>query len=209
MKPNAYIIFTKIPEAGFVKTRLMPDYSDQEAATLQQRMLVQLINISEQIDDDCQVFLIYYAQDHATEKQFLAQLPEQIKVFSQTGETIGSKMSIAIQKVQKLGFQKVVLTGSDIPQLNGEIIKHAFEQLESSQLVIGPSLDGGYYLFGTNKLDPEPYLTADISWSTSSVYDSTLDLIKGSGVKFAVAKTLVDVDYSKDFDQVKEYLEAE
>lgn len=101
------------------------------------------------------LYLAY--SDEGDPSNLLAELPKSFSAFSQVGHTIGERMNHAIQFVRAKGYEKVILTGSDIPNLTTEIIISAFDQMK--EVVLGPSQDGGYYLVGcTRAIDLTPIL---------------------------------------------------
>lgn len=208
MNKNAYVIFTKVPEPGYVKTRLEPDLSAIEAAKIQAIMLTRLVKFSQQLAKKMTIFLAYQGHDRYQTQLFLAGLPSWIQAFPQDIGTLGLKMSHAIQKVQAQGYQNVILTGSDIPQLTAGMIERAGQALKQNDIVLGPTFDGGYYLFGTSGCDIDTFLNTDISWSTASVLEVTVQLLKDNNKRFWLMPTMLDVDFKTDVDQVAEFIKG-
>ncbi|MDA5386815.1 TIGR04282 family arsenosugar biosynthesis glycosyltransferase [Loigolactobacillus backii] len=208
MNKSAYIIFSKVPEPGYVKTRLEPDLTAIEAARIQSIMLARLVSLSQKLAKTMTIFLAYQGHDLTQTQLFLASLPDWIQVFPQDEGTLGLKMSHAIQRVQDQGYQKVILTGSDIPQLTVAMIESAAQALGQNDVVLGPTFDGGYYLFGTSGCDAAPFLNTDISWSTASVLEATVQLLQESNQQFQLMPTLLDVDFKADADQVAEFIKG-
>ena len=77
-------------------------------------------------------------------------------------------------------YTKVCLIGSDCLALTDTHITNAFKQLDAADVVIGPAIDGGYYLIGMKK--PQPQLFSKISWGSSTVLENTLQICGGSGL---------------------------
>ncbi|MFD1473002.1 TIGR04282 family arsenosugar biosynthesis glycosyltransferase [Companilactobacillus mishanensis] len=202
MSKNAYIIFSKIPEAGFVKTRMQPDLTPEDSSRIQSRMLTHIIELSESLEDLADVFLVYQAHDERIKNEFLSKVPTDIQTFPQVGEILGNKMSTAIKTVQRMGYDKVVLTGSDIPGLTADVVRSAFDGLTDHDVTLGPTFDGGYYLFGTNDHDSDEFLDADISWSTNSVLETTITLFKQAHKSCFLTDALLDVDFKRDLKQL-------
>ncbi|MDH5598954.1 MAG: TIGR04282 family arsenosugar biosynthesis glycosyltransferase, partial [Cyclobacteriaceae bacterium] len=118
----------------------------------------------------------------------------------QQGKDLGEKMYNAVSVGFELGYHKVCLAGSDIPDLNKEIIYAAFEALENNDVVLGPATDGGYYLIGCN----EGFLhlkeiTENMNWGTEEVLLETTNRIKKRNIKYHLLKELSDIDYISDF----------
>lgn len=204
---KAYIIFTKIPTPGFVKTRLIPDYSKQQAADIQNKMLRNILQMSQNLKD-IKIFFAYYSENELVTQMFLNQLPKNIHCFSQSTGSIGTKMSAAVEQVKELGFDQIILTGSDIPRLTSQIINDAFSKLNEQIVVIGPTSDGGYYLFGINsQIDQRKFLSVPIRWSTDTVFAATIAFIKKSNFSVATVASLSDVDFSNDWKREARYAE--
>lgn len=206
MIEDAYIIFSKIPEAGYVKTRLQPDLSAVEAANIQKLMLDKLIRVSKQVKNSTDIFFAYKGHDDAITADFLNSLPDWIHCFPQVEGSIGLKMSKAIESVQEQGYKRVILTGGDIPQLTPQYIEDAKKALLTHDVVLGPSYDGGYYMFGAGQLSVEEFLDADISWSTASVLDTTIKLLQDAGKTVQLLPKLLDVDFKADLDKNIEFI---
>ncbi|MFC6323650.1 TIGR04282 family arsenosugar biosynthesis glycosyltransferase [Companilactobacillus baiquanensis] len=206
MIEDAYIIFSKIPEAGYVKTRLQPDLSAVEAANIQKLMLDKLIRVSKQVKISTDIFFAYKGHDDAITADFLNNLPDWIHCFPQVEGSIGLKMSKAIEAVQEQGYKRVILTGGDIPQLTPQAIENAKAALLDHDVVLGPSYDGGYYMFGAGQLSVEEFLDADISWSTASVLDTTIKLLQDADKTVKLLPKLLDVDFKADLDKNIEFI---
>lgn len=197
MVKQAYIIFSKIPTAGFSKTRLSPTYSPEEAAKVQAILLQRLLTAALQLPK-IQIFLAYRAADTADCAPFLAQLPTAVTAFPQVDGSLGTAMAVALQQVHQLGYQRVVLTGSDIPGLTTSILQQAFDKLTAHSVVLGPSPDGGYYLIGSQQLDLTTILEADTAWSTDSVLTATQNRLEQRAITYAMLPTLGDIDTAAD-----------
>lgn len=104
-------------------------------------------------------------------------------------------MNHAMKHLFGKGYEKVVLTGSDIPNLNAEIVFDAFTQMQ--EVVLGPSPDGGYYLIGCyQEIDLTPIFETDIDWGESEVLNETLTRLPGIDV--TLLSPLQDIDYPID-----------
>ncbi len=93
-----------------------------------------------------------------------------------------------------MNFKRVVLIGSDIPDLSLEFIEEAFTSLQEKDAVIGPSLDGGYYLIGFKKETFSPRVFEGIRWSTESVFEKTLEVLEREGLTVHTLQPLRDID---------------
>ncbi|MBV7391625.1 TIGR04282 family arsenosugar biosynthesis glycosyltransferase [Enterococcus alishanensis] len=202
MNKKAYILFTRIPTVGKVKTRLAKTLGDQFATEVQAVMLEDLYQHFSDLSKSGIDLFIAYSDEQAPEA-FLKQLPPSSHSFLQSGKTIGERMWRAMNHVFALGYEKVILTGSDLPELSKELIEQAFKQLK--EVVIGPSKDGGYYLIGScRNVDLKPIFLSDLQWGRNSVLAETLLLLKNYQV--SQVEALQDIDEEKDLREVSRSL---
>lgn len=115
----------------------------------------------------------------------------------QAAGNLGERMEAAFQTAFNDGAQKVVIIGSDCPQLTPNILHQAFEALDQADFVIGPVPDGGYYLIGMNTLHPEVF--HNIAWSTESVRSSTIGIITAMDKTYTLLPMLLDIDEADDW----------
>lgn len=106
---------------------------------------------------------------------------------------LGHKMRMAFQRVfANEGVSRVVIVGTDIHDLTAHIVAEAFEGLRYNDLVIGPAVDGGYYLIGMNSNHPQ--LFADVDWGTNRVFEQTMFKASVEKLKMHVLQKLNDID---------------
>lgn len=189
------IIFTRYPEPGKTKTRLIPVLGAEGAATLQRRMTEQ--KLAEVIK--LQSFYPLSVEVHfAGGNQQLMQdwLGSDVIYRRQSEGDIGCRMAWAFHASFETGMNRVVLIGSDCPDLNYQLIAEAFKFLESHDLVLGPATDGGYYLIGLRRLIPE--LFTGITWSTAEVLQQTQSIAEQLELAVAYLPLLSDIDRPED-----------
>ena len=116
----------------------------------------------------------------------------------QSGSDLGERMAKAFKEVLKSNH-KVLIIGSDCPQLSMMTISTAYQQLDDHDYVIGPSMDGGYYLLGMKAMDVDVF--NDIAWSTDAVCSQTIEKIKSANRSYSLLKELSDVDHKEDWDK--------
>ena len=197
---KALAIFCKTPKKGFVKTRLAASVGDQKAI----EVYLDLLNITDEqtrsFSSSRHLFLASALEDSI--EKMRSTLREQ-DLFTdpktnfaiQQGEDLGQRMSAAFKKLLQ-NHQSVVLIGCDLPDLTSALISNAFDALQSNDLVIGPSCDGGYYLIGLNKETPD--LFKEISWSTEKVLNQTLEKAGRLSLKVQLLDQLRDIDTLED-----------
>jgi len=188
---NAIIIFVRNPEAGKVKTRLAATVGNEQALLIYKSLLQHTFDISKCLD--CIKF-IYYADE--IKSVDLWNNPGFEKKLQIEGD-LGSKMKQAFKEVFADGYQKVLIIGSDCLQLTTAIIQYAFLLLDKCDVVLGPASDGGYYLAGMKKNHPRMF--ENKSWSTSTVYSSTLADLAEDNISVASLSVLTDVDTEEDW----------
>jgi rSAM/selenodomain-associated transferase 1 len=116
----------------------------------------------------------------------------------QAGEDLGERMKNGFVEALSMNFKRVVLIGSDIPDLPLEFIEEAFTSLQEKDAVIGPALDGGYYLIGFKKETFSPRVFEGIHWSTESVFEKTLKVLQQEGLTVHTLQPLRDIDTVED-----------
>lgn len=195
---NRLIIFVKNEEVGKVKTRLAKSIGDNKALEVYQKLLGYTHEITKDLPIEKEVWYSRFIPGHDiwSEGTFSKKV--------QSGANLGERMSGAFQHAFEGKAAKVVVIGSDCTELTSEIIEEAFDKLGSSEFVIGPAQDGGYYLLGMRNYHPEIF--EKIEWSTGSVYKQTTQKMVKLGGAISELKTLNDVDTIEDWQQVKNEL---
>lgn len=188
---KALIIFLKYPEPGKVKTRLAAGTGEKFALKFY-RLCIDNLICEVRIIKDTAIYIFYAG---AEEKEFTGWIGGGFNYIRQNGNDLGGKMASAFKSVLEK-HKKAIITGSDIPDLNAEIINEAFSKLKTHDFVIGPSSDGGYYLLGMKNFSP--FLFNEIKWSTSAVFEDTIVRMKHSGKTFSVLEKIDDIDTKED-----------
>ena len=111
-------------------------------------------------------------------------------------DSLGARMAHAFAEAFAAGAGRVVIIGTDCPGLTASLLRQAFAQLATHDLVVGPATDGGYYLLGMKELHAS--LFADKQWSTATVLPATLADAGRLGLRVAQLPTLADVDSARD-----------
>jgi len=122
--------------------------------------------------------------------------PQAAAFFPQAGAGLGERMAHAFQTAFDMGYGPCLLTGSDLPLLKREHLQSGFQALETADVVLGPTPDGGYYMVGMKK--PHPAVFAGQSYGHASVYENTLAAAEAAGYRVAGAACCADVDRPED-----------
>jgi len=189
------IIFTRYPEPGKTKTRLIPLLGAEGAARLQRQMTEQTLAQVKEL----KAFRPLSVEVHfAGGNQQLMQdwLGSDIIYRQQSDGDLGRRMALAFKDSFSAGMTSVVIIGTDCPDLNAQLMVKAFHALEQNDLVLGPALDGGYYLIGLRRLIPE--LFRGISWSTAEVLEQTISIAQRLDLAIAFLPLLNDIDRPED-----------
>ncbi len=109
---------------------------------------------------------------------------------------LGLRMQRQFQRAARDGASKVVLIGSDLPELEASDLSAAFTSLGHCQGVLGPALDGGYWLIGLRR--PEPELLAGIAWGGAQVLEQTLAAMARRGLEPELLTRRGDLDWARD-----------
>lgn len=187
------IIFVKNPEIGKVKSRLAKSIGEDRARSVYKKLLLKTKDAVEGLDINKQVCYAEFIdlddiwENDAYDKKLQFQ-----------GD-LGERMKNAFQIAFSSTYSNVCLIGSDIMDLNKDILNEAFKSLEKNDLVIGPSLDGGYYLIGMRS--PQEQLFSNISWSNSSVLEETIATAVKLKLTYSLLPLLNDIDV---IDDIKE-----
>ena len=193
MSKELLVVFTKNPVPGKVKLRLAATIGEERALKVYQKLLKRT---REAVLPLSQTVLISYSdfpdyEDLWENEKFLKSLQE--------GHDLGERMYNAIQLGFEKGYEKVCLIGTDIPALDSNIIAGAFRQLQKKRAVIGPALDGGYYLIGFSHLSTGiKNIFSNKAWSTDTVYRETIRSFEIEKFTYAVLPTLADLDVESD-----------
>lgn len=187
---KAIVVFAKAPLPGSVKTRLAPHISPDEAALLHEAFVFDTVDrlAGQDLAD------VWLACSPGKDHPFFKSLCNSfgLKAFDQSGGSLGQRMEAGINLLCSKGYEKVIVLGSDSPSLSLEIIDEAFELMDKQKIVLGPSLDGGYYLLGVCSYPPDIF--SGINWGSSSVFSETVERLGRERLKYSLLPYWYDVD---------------
>lgn len=189
MKESALIIFQKKPELGKVKTRLANTIGDEKALEVYQYLLDHTHREAALLGVPTFVFF-----EKEEQPEYLVNNNYHSAI--QARGNLGEKMKAAFTKIFELGYERVVIVGTDCLELDVGTLYQAFQSLETNEVVLGPARDGGYYLLGMKKLYPR--LFENKNWSTPTVLSDTVTDIRDLGLNLYLLKQLTDVDVYQD-----------
>jgi uncharacterized protein len=199
---TTYILFAKKPEAWKVKTRLAEGVGAASAVRLYQAFLEDILF---SLNGLHRPFAVAYTPAGAGE-YFEGAAGGAAELFPQQGRDLGERMNNAFLRQFALGYDKVILIGSDIPLLSPEILEEARSALTDHPVVLGPCRDGGYYLIGLRK--PVEGLFSGISWGSDTVFRDTISILRRQRCNYRILPELSDVDRADDLEQLNAELKS-
>ncbi|WP_308990923.1 TIGR04282 family arsenosugar biosynthesis glycosyltransferase [Mariniflexile litorale] len=194
---NALIIFTRNPELGKCKTRLAKSIGDESALYIYKSLLQHTAHVSKEIPVDRFVFY-----SNSIQKNDIWDATVFRKKLQQ-GDDLGSKMENAFLELFQMGYEKIIIIGSDLLDLKKETINNAFDALKKHKVVIGPAEDGGYYLLGLSNM--YHFIFNNKSWSEPKLLEETLTDLEENNILFTTLETLNDIDTYEDLIASKAY----
>jgi len=200
---DALVLFAKAPIPGQVKTRLCPPLTGDEAASLHGSFVLDALERSGQaairgVAKHALRFDRFLACSPSADHVFFKILEERndVRLIDQVGDDLGARMEHALAEMFRIGYQRAVIVGTDLPALPESVYEEAFSLLARHDLVLGPSLDGGYYLIGLSRTAPE--LFRHIPWSTPDVLSRTQTKAHALGLTAALLPQQRDIDTIDD-----------
>jgi len=190
---TSLLIFIKYPREGRVKTRLAASIGEK-AATLLYRDFVE-ISLARFQKLKSFNFTIYF-DPYEEEDAVRHWLGDRFLYRAQPEGHLGIRLQAGFNR-ELQNYPRVIIIGSDSPDVPLEYIERGALQLQNREAVIGPAMDGGYYLIGLSR--PIPELFHDIPWSTNRVFQSTIDIVKSRSIDCAILPEWYDVDTESDF----------
>lgn len=202
-------LFAKVWDAGKVKTRLAKTLGDNAAAQIYFEMLVlHLLRFANTSDQRAVVYSPATEESRTRFEGLIGGLKPRPgwELVPQIESDLGTRISRFIEHQFEEGAKRVVVIGSDAPQLTRDLVDEAFESLKSHDVVFGPSTDGGYYLVGLSMMAQQIF--QGIDWSTEKVLQQSLAICESSGLSVAQLETLTDIDNEEDLMQELDVLQS-
>jgi uncharacterized protein len=194
------IIFTRYPETGSTKTRMIPILGPKGAANLHREMTEHVLSqvAGPSASHNMAVEIRY---DGGNEDLMRRWLGSEFEYVLQKGDDLGERMKRAFKDAFESDAASAVIVGTDIPDLTAKVIKNAFAALKQNKMVLGPAKDGGYYLIGLSKTAFSAVagsLFAGIKWGEKDVLTKTVNAAIRLGIRYSLVKELGDVDRPED-----------
>jgi len=189
------IVFTRFPDPGSVKTRLVPVLGHEGAAQLQKVMITDIISKARTAAAAKKARLDVFFTGGSLEKM-QELFGSGLTYRPQSGNDIGQRLSNVFRSVFEAGIRRAVLVGSDCPGITPAMIEKALDALKKYNVVFGPALDGGYNLIGLD--DYHQSMFEKVPWGGPDVLDHSIRCARSEGLKVFLLEELQDIDRPED-----------
>ncbi len=189
------IIFTRYPEPGKTKTRMIPALGAEGSAILQRQLTEHTLKQVKKLQSMRSVFLEFHFAG-GNQQLMREWLGKNLTYYPQPKGDLGQRMYSAFARAFAAGSDRVVIIGIDCPDIDEFLLDRAFDLLKQKELVLGSAEDGGYYLIGLSCLIAQ--LFKDISWGSDRVLTQTTNIANKLGFNFDYLTTLNDIDRPED-----------
>ena len=197
---QAIALFARRPAGGRVKTRLIPLLGAQNAALLQAAFLQDSIRRALSCAPKAAIYL-YLTGEADLSLYGISQQAGNLRLREQPAGNLGERLTEAFRRLLHK-HRRVVITGTDSPQLLPALLRQALRELRASDATLGPCPDGGYYLVGLRRgLNPAELkrVFQGVRWSTRFTFRDTLRNLAALNLTCSVLGPVPDVDRPKDF----------
>ncbi|WP_298495095.1 TIGR04282 family arsenosugar biosynthesis glycosyltransferase [uncultured Algibacter sp.] len=194
MSKELVIVFVKNIKLGKVKTRLAKTIGNQGAF----EVYSELVNVTEKATNNVLVDKRIYFSNAVVNSKWKQDFKT-----TQQGLDLGERMKNAFKTGFEDGYKRIVLIGSDLPDITAKHINKGLEALTQNEVVFGPAEDGGYYLIGLSKM--HNFVFDNKPWSETQLLKETLKELKENCVTFTTLDTLNDIDTYEDLIASKFY----
>ncbi len=201
MADDRLLVFARFPEAGRVKTRLSPPLPPDEAAAVYEACLRDVLALAARERGR----LAVWVDGGPTARDYFAQAFPVVPAEPQSPGDLGERIEDAFRRNFEEGAERVVIVGSDAPTLPESCLHDAFDFLEDAPVVLGPALDGGYYLVALRR-DAWPAaapMFRDIPWSTAEVLRATGERAAAAGLELRLLPAWYDIDRPEDLARAR------
>ena len=194
MEEKCILLYLKYPEPGHVKERLASHFGEDLVTELYRNFVLDsLVTLG---GCDAHLKLCFYPPER--EEQFAQWIGNIYTYWPQRGGDLGERMKNSFSDAWGEGYHYAVITGSDIPDLPRAFIDDAFLKLQNNDVVIGPALDGGYYLIGFRRDTFFSGVFDGIIWGTETVCEKTLNKLEKEGLAVFTLPKWCDIDTPED-----------
>ncbi len=195
---RAIVIMAKVPLPGAVKTRLEPMIPAESCAALAKAFLADTTEKARRI---CENVIIAFSP--ASEQSALSKIVgNDIATFAQVGNDLGERVVSSFEHALATGAESVVMIGTDSPTFPADYIEQTFEFLElETDVVLGKTTDGGFYLIGLRTAVPSIF--GGVRWSSQRTFDDVFRNASDLGLHLREVPSWYDVDEPRDLEKLR------
>jgi rSAM/selenodomain-associated transferase 1 len=197
---SCVVVFGREPIAGRVKTRLAATVGEEAAVAVYRELLAHTLQVATSVDSDV-VLAVAEPPAHAFRP------PLDVAVEVQVAGNLGRRLAATFERRFSEGYRRVVVIGSDCPELAPHHLATALDGLSGHPVVLGPAADGGYWLVGATP--PVPDVFSGIPWSTATVLGATRSRLRELELSWLELAELADLDTASDLTRVMESLASD
>ena len=190
MTKELIIVFVKNIKLGKVKTRLAKTIGDQGAFEAYSELVKVTEKATENITTDKRIYFSEAIVETKWKNDYKAV---------QVGADLGLRMKNAFITGFENGYNRIVLIGSDLPDIDSKHLQNGLDALKNNETVFGPAEDGGYYLIGLNKM--HNFIFENKPWSQSNLLKETLKELEQKNISYSLLETLNDIDTFEDLEK--------
>lgn len=195
---RAVLVFVRAPERGAVKTRLAAAIGADAALRVYRRLAEHTLREAAALAGEGVQLRVHHTPADAGDA-VRAWLGDGPLYLPQADGDLGTRMEDAFARAFADGVERVVIVGSDLPEVSASLLRRAFDRLDAHPAVIGPARDGGYYLLGLRRMVDGIF--SGVAWSTPDVLASTLARFRAAGIDPVMLAELADVDEAEDLPE--------
>ncbi len=209
---NALVLFAKAPRLGAVKTRLHAVLSQERVRRLYVAFLNDTLAMARRVRRVKRRIIAFTPADgERLLRHSIGRDARGFEFVPQHGHDLGERMRRAFETSFAAGASKTVIIGTDSPTLPARLIEQAFVALARNDLVLGPSMDGGYYLIGL-RVPGSGFrvenLVQGVEWSTERVLERTVRAARRTKLRTCLLDPWYDVDDAASLKFLRTHLEA-
>jgi len=186
----------KAPRLGCVKTRLAESFGLEAVTELYQCLLNDTIDLAQTLDH----VEIAIMCPPADVEELSGALAKPVRIVAQTGEGLAAGLVSVFKTFTRADHQRVIAFNSDSPHLPASVLNGAFDALETSDLVVGPTHDGGYYLVGARASHPELFIHD--AMGTTNALPALISRARALGLSTHLTEPFYDIDIATDLSQL-------
>ncbi len=194
--PPAVVMMTRAARPGATKTRLQPLLGADGCARLQHALIMRAAATASRVPG---ASLYVAVEPPCAVAEIADTIGPSATVFAQQGGDLGARMSAAVSRVAATHRGPIVLIGTDVPLMTPRLIGEAVRLLDADHdLVLGPALDGGYYLIALHRPAPEVFDIDPALWGGPRVLEASIAAARAAGLTTAFLAALRDLDTPDD-----------